>query len=197
MGRFLQNLLTQRTGTAALEFAFALPIVLVLVTGTIEFAILSFADTLLEGGLREAARFGITGLDPDDGSREAQIVSIVNDNAAGLFTISASDVETRVYQDFSDIGEPEPYTDSNGNDQYDDGEPYTDVNCNDQWDEDMAAAGAGGGNDVVVYTITHEHNTITGFLDPIIAPDGTITLQASVAVRNEPFPGGSTVCSAS
>ncbi len=197
MRTLLERLLIQRSGTAALEFAFALPVVLMLVVGTIEFSILSFANAMLEGGLREAARFGITGLNPDDGSREDQIVAIVNEHAAGLFTISSGDIDTRVYSDFSDIGQPEPYTDIDGNDQYDDGEPFTDVNCNDQWDEDMAAAGAGGGNDVVIYTITYEHNTITGFLDPIIAPDGTVSMQASVAVRNEPFPGGSTVCSGS
>jgi len=195
MGKLLQSLLVQRSGTAALEFAFALPVVLTLIVGTIEFSILSFANALLEGGLREAARYGITGLDPDSGSREDRIVEVVNEHAAGLFTITASDIETRVYQDFSDVGEPEPYTDTNANLQYDEGEPYTDVNCNEQWDEDMAAAGVGGGNDVVVYTITYQHNTITGFLDPIIAPSGTVTLEASVAVRNEPFPGGSSVCS--
>ena len=184
-----------QSGTAALEFAFALPVVLLLLTGILEFAILNFATSLLEGGLREAARFGITGMNADDGSREARIVEIVNDHSAGLFTIEADDIETLVYQNFADVGEPEPYTDTNGNSEYDAGEPFTDVNCNSQWDPDMGAVGKGRGNEVVLYTIRHDHNTLTGFLDPLIATDGKISLQASVAVRNEPFQGGTTACS--
>ena len=194
MPKSLRQLAACRRGTAALEFAFALPIVLMLITGVLEFALLSFSTTLLEGGLRQAARFGITGLNINDGSREAKIVEIVNDHAAGLFTITASDIETLVYKNFSDVGEPEPYTDKNGNKAYDAGEPYTDVNCNNKWDPDMGAVGKGSGNEVVLYTVRHEHETITGFLDPLIAKDGKISLQASVAVRNEPFQGGSTVC---
>ena len=165
----LKNFATCRRGTAALEFAFAVPVVLMLVTGTLEFALLGFSTTLLEGGLREASRYGITGLDASVGSREARIVEIVNEHAAGLFTITADDIETLVYQDFTDIGQPEPYTDSNGNGEYDFGEPYTDVNCNDQWDADRGAAGVGAGDEVVLYTVRRDHNTITGFLDPLIA----------------------------
>ncbi len=195
MRKCLKDLAACQTGTAALEFAFALPVVLMLLTGILEFAILSFSTTLLEGGLREAARFGITGLNLNDGSREAKIVEVVNKHATGLFTITASDIETLVYQNFSDVGEPEPYTDSNGNSEYDNGEPYTDVNCNSKWDPDMGVAGAGRGNEVVLYTIQHEHKTITGSLDKLIATDGTISLQASVAVRNEPFQGGTSACS--
>ena len=193
----LKRLAACQSGTAILEFAFALPVVLMLVTGTIEFAILSFSTTLLEGGLREAARYGITGLNANDGSREARIVEIVNEHAAGLFTITSDNVETLEYQDFSEIGEPEPYTDSNGNGNYDAGEPYTDVNCNNQWDADRGAHGVGAGDEVVLYRVTYDHNTLTGLLDPLIAPDGAVTLQASIAVRNEPFPGGPAVCSAS
>lgn len=197
MRKALKNLAGCQAGTAALEFALALPVVLVLVTGAIEFAIMSFTSALLEGGLREAARYGITGSNPDSGTREQEIVRIVNEHAAGLFTITTANVDTKVYTDFSSIGQPEPYTDENGNDEYDLGEPFTDVNCNSQWDEDMGLAGAGGGNEIVLYTINHQFNTLTGFLDPIIAPSGSVAMQASVAVKNEPFPGSATVCSGS
>ena len=186
-----------QAGTAAMEFAFAIPVVIMLVTGTIEFALISVSTALLEGGLREAARYGITGMNASDGTREATIVQTVNDHAAGLFTITTSDIETLVYQDFSDIGEAEPYTDSNGNNEYDFGEPFTDVNCNSQWDQDMGATGVGAGDEVVLYTVNLTHNTITGFIDPLIAPDGTVAIEASVAVRNEPFPGGPAVCPSS
>ena len=197
MWKRLTALKACQAGTAALEFALAIPIVLTLIVGVIEFALLNFKTALLEGGLRETSRYGITGLNASDGSRVDRIVEIVNEHAAGLFTISASDIETLVYQDFSDIGEPEPYTDSNGNGEFDIGEPYTDVNCNGKWDADQGAVGIGAGDEVVLYTIRHQHNTVTGFIDYLIAADGTVYLQASVAVRNEPFPGGPAVCPSS
>ena len=193
----LKQLAACQSGTAILEFAFALPVVLLLVTGIMEFALLNFATSLLEGGLREAARYGITGLNATDGSREARIVEIVNEHAAGLFTITSDNVETLEYQDFSEIGEPEPYTDSNGNGAYNAGEPYTDVNCNGQWDADRGAHGVGAGDEVVLYRVTYDQSTVTGLLDPLIAPNGTVTLEASIAVRNEPFPGGETACPSS
>ena len=180
-----------------MEFAFAVPVILVLVMGSVEFAIMSFAGTLLEGGLREAARFGISGLDPDDGTREQKIVEIVNNNAGGLFKISDADIQTLVYEDFSDIGQPEPYTDSNGNDQYDNGEPYTDVNCNGDWDTDRGASGQGAGEDVVLYIVTRDHKTITGFFDKLFSVTGSVSMRASVAVKNEPFARSSSVCASS
>lgn len=100
MRTHLKQLAACQSGTAILEFAFALPVVLLLVTGIMEFALVNFATSLLEGGLREAARYGITGLNATDGSREARIVEIVNEHAAGLFTITSDNVETLEYQDF-------------------------------------------------------------------------------------------------
>ena len=114
MRKALKKLAHCQAGTAALEFALALPVVLMLVTGAIEFAIMSFTSALLEGGLRQAARYGITGSDPSSGTREQEIVRIVNEHAAGLFTITTGDVDTKVYTDFASIGQPEPYTDENG-----------------------------------------------------------------------------------
>ena len=194
MRKTLKHLTRSEKATGALEFAFAVPVVLILVLGTFEFALMSFSNALLEGGLREAARFGISGMDPDDGTREEKIVEIVNSNAAGLFTVTAADIETLVYEDFSDIGEPEPYTDSNGNSQYDDGEPFTDINCNTEWDEDRGAAGQGMGEDVVLYTIVRQHKTITGIFDKLFEGTGATTMRASVAVKNEPFARGASGC---
>lgn len=71
------------------------------------------------------------------------------------------------------------------------------MNCNGQCDADRGAHGVGAGDEVVLYRVTYDQNTITGLLDPLIAPNGTVTLEASIAVRNEPFPGGETACPSS
>lgn len=195
MVQIIRKLKLEQSGTAALEFALVIPVVIALLVGTFEFAMIAFRTSLLEGGLREAARFGTTGSDlAGFATREEAIIAIVNEHSAGLFTVTPLELSTLVYPDFDKIGQAEPYTDSDGNLQYDAGEPFTDVNCNAVWDSDMGLAGAGGGDEVVLYTIDLEIESITGLINHLITDNGKIPLTATTAIRNEPFPGGTTVC---
>lgn len=181
-------------GLSSVEFALAAPVLIMAVVGIMEIGMIFFASTLLEGGLREAARFGITGTSPTLGSREDRIVEIVNEHGIGLIAITAADIEINVYQDFDSVGEPEPYADEDTNGEYDLGEPYTDINCNGQWDEDRAVSGAGAGGDVVHYSIDYDWPLLFGMLGPIVGDNGKVALNASVAVRNEPFSDGTPTC---
>jgi Flp pilus assembly pilin Flp len=194
MTRSPRRFFSDENAGAMVEFSICALAIVFLMVGAIEFALLNFSATLLEGGMREAARYGITGQDEGDSARTERILEIVNEHSAGLFTVTAPELQTLVYRNFSDIGQSEPFTDTNANGSFDPGEPYTDRNCNGQWDADMGVAGAGGGGEVVLYRISHDLETITGILDPLIAPDGTFTIQSSVAVRNEPFREGGSIC---
>lgn len=174
-------------GIAALEFAFAFPIVLTLVMGVIEVAMALFISALMEGGLRDASRFAITG-DIPPGGREPAIINIINDRLMGFATVTSSDIKMRVYKCLSQIGQPEPLTnDMNGNGKYDPGDGYDDKNGNGQWDADMARSGAGGSGDVVVYELTLDWHLLSPFLAPIFGDNGVVPLKASTAVRNEPW----------
>jgi hypothetical protein len=183
-----------REGASALEFAFVVPPLMLILIGIMELAMIGFATSVLEGGLREAARFGITGLQPGNGTREQHIVNIINEHGADLVTIDTNNIATLVYQDFGSIGDPEPYVDLDGSGAYDGGEPFTDVNCNGAWDEDMGRAGLGAGGDVVIYQVNYDWPLLTGLLAPFIGTDGKVPLGASVAVRNEPYEGGAAGC---
>lgn len=185
-----------KRGTISLEFALLAPTLFAIVLGILEIGMMILANALLEGGLREASRYGITGLEPSEGARETQIVEIINEHGSGLLDIDTGDVTMLVYPDFDAIGEAEPFTDQNDNDSYDDGEPYTDLNCNSQWDEDMGLSGAGAGGEVVLYTVQEDWELLTSFLTSSLGMDGKITLSASVAVRNEPYSGGAPICDA-
>ncbi|WP_419901822.1 TadE/TadG family type IV pilus assembly protein [Kiloniella sp.] len=177
-------------GAFAVEYAFAMPIFLSFILGTFDLAGIFFGTMLLEGGLREAARYGITGDLSPGVSKEERILETINNHGAGYVTVKASELTTLVYDDFDSIGDPEPYVDADGNNAYDVGESFTDLNCNGNWDSDAGFDGAGNGSEVVLYTVEHEKSLITGFLSPIIGSSGTFTLKASVAVRNEPYGGG-------
>jgi hypothetical protein len=172
-------------GQAMVEFAFLAPAFLGLLAAIMEFSGIMFAQAVLEGSAREASRYGITGFTMEGVSREDQIMSIVEQNTYGVIDLDQLVMETLVYDDFADVGQPEPFTDENDNDVYDDGEPFTDINGNGGWDEDMGAAGLGGPGAVVVYRMSYDWPIMIPLFRPIFGD--TINLQANVAVRNEPF----------
>lgn len=174
--------------TTALEFAFAAPVVFLGAAALVEVSSMMFVSTLVEGGLREAARFGITGFTPAGISREDRIRQIIQENTIGLIDMSTAQITQLVYPSFGQVGDPEPFQDvAPFNGSYDAGEPYQDINGNGQWDPDMGAAGVGGPGDVVLYTAEVDWNALTPLIAPIMGTNGTIRMRASVAVRNEPF----------
>jgi hypothetical protein len=172
-------------GKAIVEFALVGPIFLGITLSIFEFSGIMFVQTLLEGGAREASRYGLTGQTPEGISREAMIVQIVSENSFGIIDVSKLDMTTLVYGSFSEVGQPEPFTDENGNDAYDAGEPYVDVNGNGSWDDDMGAAGLGGPGQVVVYQMSYDWPIMIPLFQPLFGDH--VTLQANIAVRNEPF----------
>lgn len=179
------SLLFCDAGQAIVEFALIAPVLLGLLCGTLEFSGILFAQTLLEGGAREASRYGITGGIDEGLGREGAILQIINDNTFGVIDVDELDIETLVYQTFGDVGQPEPFVDADGNGFFDAGEEFEDVNGNGVWDEDMGVAGLGGPGDVVVYRLSYDWQIMIPVFQPFFGDD--ITLDASIAVRNEPF----------
>lgn len=180
---------TRTEGAAAVEFALvALPFILTLV-GIIEVALILFVNVMLEGAVRDSARFGITGYSPSGVDRETMIRQVIKDKTVGLVDMNKIRIETLVYESFGDIGKPEPLlNDVNGNGRFDPGDTYKDINGNNRWDEDMAKAGAGGPGAVVVYRVAYDWPLLTGMLTPLLGSGGYVHLGASTAVRNEPYP---------
>ena len=180
----VRRLRHEEDGSEAIEFALIFPGFLLILVGALEFAMMVFIGSILESAMAEASRFGITGSTPAGVSREDQVKAIVKDRTYGLVDLDAATLDILVYPSFGDIGQPEPYSDENGNGSFDAGEAYTDVNGNGQWDADMGAAGLGGPGEVVLYRITYVWGVLTPILRPII---GSIKQSASIAVRNEPY----------
>ncbi len=177
-----------RRGASAVEFALVAPSLVLLLLGVVEFGLLMAAQVTLSNAVAESARYGITGRTDPDKDREQVIRELVEEAAGGLFDPTLLEVETLVYPDFSSVGRPEPFQDENGNGVRDPGEPYDDVNGNGQWDEDMGAPGAGGPDEVVLYRVSYPWRIFMPVFRPFFPPDGELDIEASVAVRNEPFP---------
>lgn len=183
---FLSKVRRNDDGSAAIEFSFTAPLLILTIVAIMEFSMILFLNAVLEGSLRDAARFGVTGFTPTGVNREDVIIDKVSSATLGLVPITAANVTTLAYSDFSEVGQPEPYIDDNpANGIYDTGESFTDVNGNGQWDADMGTPGLGGACDVVVYRVETQWSLMLGLLASTVGQD--IDLTASTAVRNEPY----------
>jgi hypothetical protein len=183
--RIARTAIVGDAGKAIVEFALVAPIFLGITLSILEFSGIMFVQTLLEGGAREASRYGLTGQQPEGVSREDMIFQIVSENSFGIIDMDELEMTTLVYDNFDEVGQPEPFTDENGNEAYDDGEPYVDSNGNGSWDDDMGAAGLGGPGEVVVYEMSYDWPIMIPLFQPFFGDH--VTLQANIAVRNEPF----------
>lgn len=183
----LRRFIRCRKGVSALEFALVAPVLLLAITGIIDLMLVMFVMALMEGGLRDAARLGRTGYQPAGTTREQAILDKIEAATVGLVDIDKATVTTLEYDDFGSIGEPEDYTDVNGNSEYDSGEPWVDTNGNGTWDEDQGLAGMGSSSSVILYTVSYTWTLLTPLL-PALLPNGyDFPIEVSVAVRNEPW----------
>ena len=190
MVRRIIRLRRNEDGSPTVEFVFAAPVLVLMSIGTIEFGLVNFVTVLMESGLRDAARFGITGQEPDPSARLAAIVGIIEDRTIGLVDIDAASIEIVSYESFTDVERSEDYVDGNANGSFDPGETYTDENGNGQWDADVGVAGAGESGQVVVYRMEYNWPLLTPVLSEFIGDDGYFPIRASIAVRNEPWETG-------
>jgi Flp pilus assembly protein TadG len=85
-----------QSGTAAVEFALILPLLLIIVFGIIEFSIVFYNKAMITNASREGARYGITFIyeGPDNGTHptEDKIIAKVNnyvDNGTRLISFSS------------------------------------------------------------------------------------------------------------
>ena len=178
-------------GSTVIEFAFVAPLVVALVTAVIEFGMAMFVGVLMESGLRDASRYGITGGQIGTMTRMERIAEIVSEHTIGLVDMAAADIDVLVYPGFSSVGQGEDYVDGNANGVYDLGESFSDGNANGIWDADIGVPGAGGSGDIVLYRISYDWPMLTPLATLYAGADGVLELRASIVVRNEPWEAGS------
>jgi TadE-like protein len=171
-------------GAALVEAALGLPILFSAVIGVLEVANFFFISAAVENAVLHASRFGLTGQTENGSTREQQVRDVIQEQTFGRVDMETINIETLVYEQFGDIGAPEPYSDDNGSGTWEAGEAFTDVNGNGTWDDDLSVAGLGSGGDIVLYRISYNAQSLTGFGDWALRQ---INISATVAVRNEPY----------
>ena len=179
-----------RRGTAILEFAFVAPVLILLLFGLLQLAHVAFARSALESATMAGARYAAA--QSCLSRRQSGMQQIIIDRMTQFqsFNGEAPAIKVLAYgSNFGDVGNPEPYTDTNRNHRHDANESYTDVNGNGGYDEDMGRDGSvGNAGDVVSLTTSFKLAPIVPFLSERLN-DGLpfYTLSASTVVRNEPI----------
>jgi hypothetical protein len=177
-----RNVGRNNRGATAVEFAFVLPIMLLLIMGLAELAYGSYVRSVLNGAIQKAGRDStIQGAATQTSTIDQAVMNMVW-SAAPKATYTST---RESYSQFGNIA-PEPFTDTNGNGIHDTHECFSDINGNGVWDADPGASGQGGADDVAVYSIT----VTFPYLFPVarwLGWGGIETIQSTTILKNQPY----------
>jgi Flp pilus assembly protein TadG len=166
-------------GAAAIEFAMLLPVLCVLVIGTMEVGYRIYAISVSNGAIREAARMASTGQ-----YTGAQIDAEVTKQIHEFRKDAGVAIAKKSYSDFTGVGLPEPVTSGSvESGTY----CFEDINKNGNWDEDRGKDGLGGAEDVINYEVTTTYPTLFKFSETVLKFSSGTKIVESTIVSNEPF----------
>lgn len=173
-------------GATIVEFALILPVMCVLMLGTLDLGYRSYVTSIVQGSLHEAARMATIG-----GVPTADIEAHVRDRLRDFSGDATVTTTTRSYADFNGVSTPETITsDTAPTGQYNPGDCYRDENGNNQFDVDRGRSGLGGSEDVVLFEVTMRYPHIVpmasflgeGWSDDVVIIQNTL-------LRNQPYAG--------
>jgi Flp pilus assembly protein TadG len=168
-------------GETIIEFAIVLPIFLMFLMGTMEYGMVMYAQSVLDGGLSAAAREGATGYTGSGGQSQYQYVfGVLSSRIQGLLDPNQVQLNVVSQSTLNVTGIPAPCMNNPPP------PPPTIPKC---------SQNLGAGGDVSVYTASYPWPVITPFLQAVLGQGiygvptpGTFWLSASAVVKNEPYP---------
>lgn len=181
--RRLLALLRDRRGAALVEFALVAPIMLLTLLGLFEMGYNYYIQAQLHGAIQKAARDSTieTAIGNSDAidAKVGRAVHMIVPSAEVAFS-------RRSYANFSDVQQPEDFSDIDANGTCNDGEPFEDANGNGTWDQDRGSDGHGGARDAVLYVVTVSYRRAFG-VGQLIGMPPNFTTEATTVLRNQPF----------
>jgi Flp pilus assembly protein TadG len=179
------------SGATIVEFALILPVLCMMLLGTLDLGYRSYVSSVVQGTLHEAARMATVG-----GVTTAQIQTFVQNRLQAFSRNATITTTTRSYSDFSGVKVPETITqDTVPIGTYNPGDCFQDTNGNGAYDLDRGRGGVGGSEDVVYFevTMTYPHIVPVGRL---FGWSSNITTTQNTVLRNQPFAGRNTAVAA-
>lgn len=180
---FLRRLRRSEQGNAIVEFALTAPLFLLILMGIFDFSWQIYGKQVLQGAVSKAARDATL---ESNAINQAALDTKVREKVLNVFKNGDVTFERKSYDSYSEVGQPEAFTDSNKNGVYDAGECFEDVNGNSNWDADRGATGNGGAEDVVLYTATLEIERVLPVWK-MLGQSQTSRIQATTVLRNQPY----------
>ena len=178
-----QTLRHDERGAYMIEFAMVLPTFLLLMMGIFDIGMQLYAKAALSGAVEQAARFNTL---ETNASSQTAIDQRVRDKVGRVARYGTLSFSRLSYQDFSAVGQPENFTDSNGNGVRNAGECYQDANGNGSWDADRGRTGQGGANDVVLYRVNLTFDRLFPLWKMLGEPQRKV-LTVATTLRNQPY----------
>jgi len=166
-------------GAAVVEFAMVLPVLCMLVMGTMEVGYRIFAVSVSNGAIREAARMASTGE-----YTGPQIDAAVTKQIRAFRKDATVSIVKKSYSDFTGVGLPEPVTSGTvASGTY----CFQDINNSGSYEEDRGKDGLGGAEDVINYEVTATYPTLFKFSEKVLKFNASTKITESTIVSNEPF----------
>ena len=188
IARLARHLSRDTRGATIVEFALAAPLLLVAILGLFDLGHNMYTASVIHGAVQKAARDStIEGAADKAGTLDDRVTSAVRLIAPG----ATLEFDRAAYATFSEVAQPEDFTDVNANGICDANEPFEDANGNGNWDADAGKQGFGGARDAVLYTVAVTYNRPFP-IAKLIGQPGTFTTTARTVLRNQPYgPQGS------
>lgn len=180
---FFRRLRRSEQGNAIVEFALTAPLFLLILMGIFDFSWQIYGKQVLQGAVSKAARDATL---ESSAVNQTALDAKVREKVLNVFPSGDVTFVRKSYDSYSEVGQPEAFTDSNKNGRYDSGECFEDVNGNSSWDADRGATGNGGAEDVVLYTATLEIQRVLPVWK-MLGQSQTSRMQATTVLRNQPY----------
>jgi Flp pilus assembly protein TadG len=155
-------------GTAAIEFAFAAPVFLLVILGIFELSFMVFVQTVLDGSARDAARLIRTGQVATSTNPQATFQNLLCTDMAALVGCSNLIFNVQTFSTFSTVSMTPP-KDKNG-------KPVTTFN-------------AGNASNDMLVQVLYNRPFMTQMIGKFFGSDNSVFLTSTVIFRNEPYQG--------
>lgn len=170
-------------GVTAVEFGLVAPVLLMSMFGLFDLGYNVYTASLLEGAIQKVARdSSLEGASGKTATLDAKVTKMVQ-TIAPQATVSFA---RSAYAQFSNVKQPEDFTDVDNDGVCNNGESFEDANGNGTWDSDQAAAGSGSARDAVLYQVTVTYPRQFPVMK-FLGMGSTFSMQARTILRNQPW----------
>ena len=164
------------------EFALILPVLCMMLLGTLDLGYRSYVASVVQGTLHDAARMATVG-----GVTTAQIQTFVQNRLQAFSRNATITTTTRSYSDYSGVKVAETITnDTAPIGVYNQGDCFQDSNGNGVWDADRGRSGTGSSEDVVYFEVTMSYPHIVP-VGRLFGWSSNITTTQNTVLRNQPY----------